>query len=200
MASPCLSIALLQELPHSLGVAADGVGFPLVVGPAGVCLVETGGLVIVKACEWERNCNILEEMELSEIGQEKSPVMRQEMQKGLRPFDWVYRCFRLATCLNTTNRHHSLWNLHFFQTWWCTPRWQGPPQWACGTDTLPAPAWSTHVHLLSDLAEEDKYKLDTFGWAHGWYRGECWDLQMPSAHARPAGRSCALFCNVLVEV
>ena len=44
-------------------------------------------------------------MELSEIGQEKSPVMRQEMPKGLRPFDWVYRCFRLATCLNTTSQN-----------------------------------------------------------------------------------------------
>merc|ERR1719500_1583759 len=48
------SIALLQELPHSLGVAADGVGFPLVVGPTGVGLVEPGGLVVVEACDETR--------------------------------------------------------------------------------------------------------------------------------------------------
>ena len=41
------------------------------------------------------------------MGQEKSPVMRQEMPKGLRPLDWVYRCFRLATCLNTTSQNQS---------------------------------------------------------------------------------------------
>ena len=29
--------------------------------------------------------------------------MRQEMPNGLRPLDWVYRCFKLATCLMRGN-------------------------------------------------------------------------------------------------
>ena len=36
-----------------LGVAADGICLPLMVGPTGVGLVETRGLVIVKTCAWE---------------------------------------------------------------------------------------------------------------------------------------------------
>ena len=42
-------VVLLQELSHSLGVPADGVGLPLVVGTAGVCLVEARGPVVVEA-------------------------------------------------------------------------------------------------------------------------------------------------------
>ena len=43
------AVVLLQELAHGLGVATDGVGLPLVVGPAGVRLVELGRLVVVEA-------------------------------------------------------------------------------------------------------------------------------------------------------
>ena len=43
------AVVLLQELAHGLGVAPDGVGLPLVVGPAGVRLVELGRLVVVEA-------------------------------------------------------------------------------------------------------------------------------------------------------
>jgi hypothetical protein len=42
------TVVLLQELAHSFGVAPDGVGLPLVVGAAGVGLVELGRLVVVE--------------------------------------------------------------------------------------------------------------------------------------------------------
>merc|ERR1712064_103526 len=48
-------ITLLQKLPHSLGVAADGVSLPLVVGAAGIGLVEARCLVIVEPCDETRN-------------------------------------------------------------------------------------------------------------------------------------------------
>ena len=42
------AVALLQELAHGLGVPPDRVSLPLVVGAAGVGLVQAGRLVVVE--------------------------------------------------------------------------------------------------------------------------------------------------------
>ena len=41
-------VVLLQKLPDSLGVPADGVGLPLGVGAAGVGLIQAGCAVVIE--------------------------------------------------------------------------------------------------------------------------------------------------------
>jgi hypothetical protein len=43
------TVVFLQEFPDGLGVAPDGIGFPLMIGSAGVGLVQLGRLVVVEA-------------------------------------------------------------------------------------------------------------------------------------------------------
>ena len=45
-------VVLLQELPDSLGVSADGVGLPLGVGAAGVGLVQAGCAVVIETLKF----------------------------------------------------------------------------------------------------------------------------------------------------